>query len=55
LIFQIQVKSANSNFNESGKELLKKLQELSEHRLRNRNIAATIEMLSMCIPGKYGY
>lgn len=47
---KIQVKSANTNFNESGKELLKKLQELSEHRVRNRNIAATIEMLSMCIP-----
>lgn len=32
-------------------QLLEKLKELSAHRVRNRNIAATIEMLSMCIPG----
>eukprot|EP00111_Clytia_hemisphaerica_P023573 TCONS_00069438-protein len=47
---KILVKDANTNFKDSGEALLEKLQELSEHRVRNRNIAATIEMLSMCIP-----
>ena len=33
-----------------GKNLLGKLEELKEHRERNRNIAATIEQLTLCIP-----
>lgn len=49
-IIKTQVKQANSELNESGKELLDKLGELSDQRTILRNIAATIEMLTLCMP-----
>lgn len=47
---KVQVKKANSELQDSGQNLVGKLEELSAHRVRNRNIAATIETLSLCIP-----
>lgn len=49
-MLKIQIKKANADLQESGNELVEKLEELSSHRVRNRNIAATIETLSLCIP-----
>ena len=49
-ILKHQVKEANHELQESGNNLLGKLEELSAHRERNRNIAATIEQLTLCIP-----
>ena len=45
-----QVKAANTQLQESGNKLLLKLEELTTHRQRNHNIAATIETLTLCIP-----
>ncbi|XP_065649617.1 exocyst complex component 6B isoform X3 [Hydra vulgaris] len=47
---KILLKKANSDLQESGTSLLCKLKDLTELRLRNRNMVDTMEVLSLCIP-----
>ena len=47
---KLQIKKANHQLQDGGNKLREKLEELSAHRERNLNIAATIETLTLCIP-----
>eukprot|EP00794_Sanderia_malayensis_P005160 gene5160-5812_t len=47
---KIQVKTADTQIQASGSELVNQLKELESHRVVQRNIAATIETLSLLLP-----
>uniref|UniRef100_A0A4W3GA21 Exocyst complex component 6B-like n=1 Tax=Callorhinchus milii TaxID=7868 RepID=A0A4W3GA21_CALMI len=45
-----QVTDTNNKLQESGKELLFEMEELRKCRLQQRNIAATVDKLTLCLP-----
>ncbi|XP_038649064.1 exocyst complex component 6B isoform X6 [Scyliorhinus canicula] len=47
---KIQVTDTNNKLQESGKELLTEMEELRKCRSQQRNIAATVDQLTLCLP-----
>ncbi|RXM30338.1 Exocyst complex component 6B [Acipenser ruthenus] len=45
-----QVTDTNSKLQDAGKELVNSMEELKQCRLQQRNIAATVDKLSLCLP-----
>ncbi|XP_048457027.1 exocyst complex component 6B-like [Rhincodon typus] len=47
---KIQVTDTNNKLQESGRELLTEMEELKKCRSQQRNIAATVDQLTLCLP-----
>ncbi|GCC37258.1 hypothetical protein chiPu_0015760 [Chiloscyllium punctatum] len=47
---KIQVTDTNNKLQESGRELLTEMEELRKCRSQQRNIAATVDQLTLCLP-----